>query len=145
MSRRLPRYDSRFLDPSGRVTREWRDYLRTLEPAEASDTIRRELARLQKQVDELEQGAAPEIHNVLGRNSVETFGLLPTGDVFVQLRGDQGSPGPSLYYGTNDAGERGFHPLPEPSTGGGILPMVNGETPPVLMYGGNQLIYARVE
>ena len=28
---------------------------------------------------------------------------------------------------------------------GGILPMVNGETPPVLMYGGNQLIYARVE
>ena len=29
--------------------------------------------------------------------------------------------------------------------GGGVLPMVNGETPPVLMYGGNQLIYARVE
>lgn len=31
------------------------------------------------------------------------------------------------------------------SSGGGVLPMVNGETPPVLMYGGNQLIYARVE
>lgn len=31
------------------------------------------------------------------------------------------------------------------SSGGGVLPMVNGEAPPVLMYGGNQLIYARVE
>lgn len=33
----------------------------------------------------------------------------------------------------------------EVQAGGGVLPMVNGETPPVLMYGGNQLIYARIE
>lgn len=69
----------------------------------------------------------------------------PPGDVMLALENDEATPDPSHYYGTNDAGERGFHPLPEPSAGGGILPMVNGETPPVLMYGGNQLIYARVE
>lgn len=35
--------------------------------------------------------------------------------------------------------------IPGGGGSGGVLPMVNGEIPPVLMYGGNQLIYARVE
>jgi hypothetical protein len=34
--------------------------------------------------------------------------------------------------------------VPSDIPGGSILPMVNGDTPPTLMYGGKSLIYARV-
>lgn len=146
----LPRYGQSFLLPNGSIAPVWYDYLRTLDASSLTAEIERQVQANTEAIKALQQAGfgdyLPAGAYILGVDSVETFGDLASGTQ-VRLRGDSAAPEASRYYGTNADGERGFHPVPEPSPGGGggILPMVNGEAPPVLMYGGNQLIYARVE
>ncbi len=53
--------------------------------------------------------------DIIGLLSVQVIGALSDGEVVLQLQGDQLSPGPESYYGTDELGAKGFHPLPPPA------------------------------
>jgi hypothetical protein len=92
-------------DSAGRVTRVWSNYFAKLALVQTSDELRDLYLALAERVGKLEDGQALTI---IGRNSVKTVG---TGQVEIQLVGDEDAPGSTEYYGTNAAGEKGFHPV----------------------------------
>lgn len=92
-------------DSAGRVTRVWANYFAKLALVQTSDELRDLYLALAERVGKLEDGQALTI---IGRDSVRTVG---TGQVEIQLVGDEDAPGSTEYYGTNAAGEKGFHPV----------------------------------
>lgn len=120
----------------------------------------------------IDANGLPTSTMVVGQNSVVSFGTLADGIVTLTLQGDQSSPGESYYYGTNGLGAKGWHLLdvaslsdvdltttppttgdalvydgtdwvPGAGGGSGVLPLVTGEVPPVLVYADDgSLIYA---
>lgn len=147
---RLPRYGQAFLLPSGAIAPVWYDYLRTLDASSLTAEIERQVQANTAAIEALQKAGfgdyLPASAYVLGINSVETFGDLADG-ARMQLRGDVSAPDADRYYGTNAAGERGFHPLPEPPSGG-VLPVVTGEIDndqPVFVYADDgSLIYSEI-
>lgn len=158
----MPRPTAPIAGPGGVPTREWLDYLRELAGAGDLSGINQAIAELRRQVAALEQsGASGE---VLGMGAIQSIGSLADGLVRLDLRELEDAGGGELVKIARDSYGRvaGTSSAEAPQDGkqyarkdgdweevhgggGGVLPMVNGETPPVLMYGGNQLIYARVE
>ena len=89
--------------------------------------------------EQLRQAATAAELDVVGLMSIQ---VVPVGNnqYGLQLRGDIESPGNSYYYGTDAAGTKGWHALPDPVA---VLPLVTGEVPPVLVYADDgSLIYA---
>lgn len=74
-----------------------------------------------------------------GGGEVDVDVAMRAADGYIQFSSDGGTTWENVI-----ALESLRGPAGESGTGG-VLPMVNGETPPVLLYGGNQLIYARIE
>lgn len=150
MTGRLPRYGQAFLLPNGSIAPVWYDYLRTLDASSLTAEIERQVQANAAAIKALQEAGfgdyLPASAYVLGINSVETFGDLADG-ARVMLRGDVSAPDPDSYYGTNAAGQRGFHPLPEPPPSG-VLPVVTGEInndQPVFVYADDgSLIYSEI-
>lgn len=92
-------------DSAGRVTRVWANYFAKLALTQASDELRDLYLALAERVGKLEDGQALTI---IGRDSVRTDGA---GQIEIRLVGDENAPGNTEYYGTNAAGEKGFHPV----------------------------------
>lgn len=111
MSRFIPTFNEPFLDGRGCITPIWRDYLRSIPADAALAVIEQQLAALGLRVTELEQQAG-STGNVVGRDSVTQYGVLSEGFVQLALVGDEPTPDPLRYYGTDADGERGYHELP---------------------------------
>lgn len=110
----LPRQDVQFTSAAGRPTTAFYTWLQGLEAALQGGTtveqLQADLARLRAEVAAIStSGFLPVTTAVGGRNSVRVTGTLSGGIVLVQLQGDVGSPGPTRYYGTDAAGDRGYH------------------------------------
>lgn len=106
----FPKPSEPIIDQSGRVTRAWYNYLRTLTASELSDELAGRIdanAAAIKALQDAGIGAA----NVIGQSSVETTGSLADGLVVVRLSGDEVSPGARYVYGTDDDGNRGYFPI----------------------------------
>jgi len=82
---------------------------------------------------------------IQGLASVLVQGSLADGNVQLLLDGDEASPDASSYYGTDEAGAKGFHAFPETPS---MLPIVTGEIvsgQPVFVIGPDgSLIYGPV-
>lgn len=88
-------------------------------------------------------GLLPNTTQIIGQQSVRVDGTLAGGFVFVLLEGDVTNPAETHYYGTNALGAKGWHAFPENE--GGVLPLVTGEVPPVLVYlDDGSLVYSGV-
>lgn len=98
---------------NGVFTREWYGFFRDLaqqpgltsSQAAAIDEILRRLSAL--------EGESSADADIVGTASVLVSGSLLGGLVQLALDGDESTPSPSTYYGTDDAGAKGFHALPE--------------------------------
>lgn len=137
----------------------WRRFFESIARASTTNEV-------QKAIDQLQMDVA-EIKNAQGSTEVRAgAGIVVDGSpgfAFVSLEPLEDAGGGELLKIVRDAYGRvaGTSSAEAPQdgkqyarqdgdwsevqAGGGVLPMVNGETPPVLMYGGNQLIYARIE
>lgn len=118
---RLPQPNAPFVQSNGAPTIEWYNWLRSFENLfEASDS------GLQAQITEIayalgspdgtvgnippfNEDFLPTTTVVRGENSVASFGSLANGLVVFTLLNDLVSPGNSYYYGTDDAGVKGWH------------------------------------
>lgn len=97
--------------PPGDAYRKW------MESIGSSDEVARlqiQITSLDGRVTELEVRNQQSIGLVLGTKSVRHLGDLHSGNVTLSLVNDEQSPGNSYYYGTSDAGVKGYHALPEP-------------------------------
>lgn len=103
----IPKASEPFLDGGGRVARSWLVYLASLSRDAAT-------AALQAQVDQLRADIAgisvPDM-TLHADGSIDLDGTLAGGYVVIRLEGDEDSPGASYYYGTDAAGEKGWHAL----------------------------------
>ena len=137
----LPRAQAGFLDGAGRPLAEWRRFFESLSALTTETTLQAEISTILARIAALE--AAEGRGSVSGQASIVTYGQLATG-LTVALAGDSSNPGVSHYYGTDVAGSKGFHELPEHT--GGLLPVVTGEAPPVFVYlDDGSLLYAPAE
>lgn len=108
----LPRPQAPMVDRAGQPTREWYDYLRQVLSATDDAALQAQITAILARLDELEQAGSAEIR---GLQSVRVAGSLAGGLVQLSLDGDSQSPGPSLVYGTDENGVKGFHAIPEPA------------------------------
>lgn len=166
MSDLMPKPTEPIAGPGGLITRSWRDYLRRFAAATSLAEIWAAIDEIRAQLADSGAGSfLASTTQVLGRNSVQTTGMLAEGVVLVQLQADELNPAESSYYGTNAAGNRGYHPhaletlsdvdltgatsgdalvfdgtawTPEPVSATGFLPLTTGEIAgdqPVFVYG----------
>lgn len=100
------------LTPDGQWRGEWFRYLRALakQPGISSDQSAA-IAALTLRIQALEGGES-DVASIQGLLSVIVSGTLADGLVQLSLAGDEAAPDPSHYYGTDDAGAKGFHPFP---------------------------------
>ena len=146
MNLKRPKPSEPFLDARGLVTRPWFNYLSALTPDEASAEIGAQITTLAQRVSTLEGegGGLSRSTRAYGQFSVQSNGTLSDGVVVFNLVNDESAPAPRSYYGTDDDGVCGYHPLPN----GGFLPMTTGEIvdgQPVFLYGPDgRLIYGPV-
>ncbi|SDQ41869.1 hypothetical protein [Pseudoxanthomonas sp. CF125] len=106
----LPNARVKFLDAAGLPVDSWRKFLEKLsrQPSLTGDQSAAILA-LSERVTTLEE-ASQELGGILGLGSVSVTGSLG-GQVVIQLQGDTDAPGPSFYYGTDAAGQKGWNPV----------------------------------
>lgn len=95
------------------VAQEWRDFFLTLADEADTDGLQAEYLALAERVTALESGDGSDVGLVTGYGSVRASGDLNTGNVVVTLDGDESEPAADMYYGTDSAGDRSWHPLPE--------------------------------
>lgn len=135
MSDLMPKPTEPIAGPGGLITRSWRDYLRRFAAATSLAEVWVAIDEIRAQLADSGAGSfLPSTTQVLGRNSVQTTGTLADGVVLVQLQGDVQTPAASSYYGTSEAGARGFHPLPEPVPGFVPYLIAEGDTFTVPIY-----------
>lgn len=107
MTTSIPQPTEPLIDGSGRITRNWYNYLR----GQIGESA---IAALQAQIDALwaaiEQGGSGSDVSLTGSFSVQVLGTAEDG-FFIQLRNDTQTPDPASYYGTNAEGSRGWHLL----------------------------------
>ena len=87
-----------------------RDLIRYIDQIDGNTA---ELADILARLEALEAGGVSA--DIIGLLSVQGLGALSDGEVVLQLQGDQLSPDPESYYGTDELGVKGFHPLPPPA------------------------------
>lgn len=109
----LPRQDVQFTNQTGRPTSAFYTWLQGLDAAikggASVEEIRQEIQRLRQDIADLPtSGFLPDTANVQGVGSIDSSGTLGGGIVQMQLEGDQATPPASHYYGTDQAGVRGF-------------------------------------
>lgn len=140
----MPRLGARFVDGSGRLTPEWRDYLLRLFSAGDAATLEAQLVRLADRVQDLETATGDGLA-ITGPSSVSVQGSVADGYVTITLANDNQIPGPEMVYGTDSNGAKGWRAMP-PATP--ILPVVTGEIEsgqPVFVYADDgSLIYTEV-
>ena len=103
----LPRAQAEFLHKDGYPLAEWRRFFESLAALTTETTLQVEISTILARIAALE--AADGMGAVAGRASIVTYGQLATG-LTVALVGDSSNPGASHYYGTDAAGNKGFHP-----------------------------------
>lgn len=109
----MPKFGERLVDLQGRITPSWRDYLRRLTGASSLAEVWAAIVDIRQQLADQRAGSfLPTTTQVFGQSSIQSFGTLADGIVLVQLQGDEETPAPLRYYGTDEAGTRGFHELP---------------------------------
>lgn len=108
----LPKPTEPLLDQFGKVSVPWYNYLRTRFGDGAAEeiiaSIEAQIAGLIARVEALEEGESAVIS---GPESVRVVGTLAGGLVQLTLEGDDRSPPPTYYYGTNAVEVKGFHPV----------------------------------
>lgn len=108
----LPKPTEPLLDQFGKVSVPWYNYLRTRFGDGAAEeiiaSIEAQIADLLARVEALEEGESAIIS---GPESVRVVGTLAGGLVQLTLEGDDRSPPPTHYYGTNAVEVKGFHPV----------------------------------
>lgn len=139
----------------------WRRFFESIAQACTTDEVQKAIDQLQRDVTEIKEaqgsaevraGAGIVVDGSPGFAFVSLEPLEDAGggelvkiarDSYGRVAGTSSAEAPQdgKQYARKDGGWQEV----QQAGGGGVLPMVNGETPPVLMYGGNQLIYARVE
>lgn len=82
-----------------------------------------ELADILARLEELESQTDADI---VGLQSVQVLGTLADGEVVLQLRGDEGSPGNTYYYGTDGVGDKGYNPVSDAFTQGDGVQLTTG-------------------
>ena len=107
----LPRQDVQIADPSGRTTTPFYVWMQSLERAFGALDV--DLAALLEQIEQLKPGQRLTID---GAMSVIVANV--DGTITISLDGDNDSPGGNWYYGTNEAGVRGFWPIADGVSGG---------------------------
>ena len=160
----VPNVDAPIAGPNGQTTRAWYAYFQGLRSAMGDAASQAAIDDILARLAELESDS-PVDFQLLGPASVQVQGRVAGGFVQLLLMGDENSPGPTYYYGTDSAGAKGFFAVAsafEPGDGvtlttdantgvttieasgnGGVLPVVTGEVPPVLLYADDgSLIYA---
>lgn len=106
----LPNARAALVDARGLPASEWRKFFEKLsrQPTLTADQSA-EIAALAGRVAALEAEGV-DLGQIIGLGSVSAVGSL--GDqVVIQLQGDEDAPTASYYYGTDDTGVRGWHPL----------------------------------
>lgn len=106
----LPNARAALVDARGLPASEWRKFFEKLsrQPTLTADQSA-EIAALAERVSALEAEGV-DLGQIIGLGSVSAVGSL--GDqVVIQLQGDEDAPTASYYYGTDDTGVRGWHPL----------------------------------
>lgn len=108
----LPRPQSPILDASGQLTPEWYNFfLDVLAMADEQTNVEAQIAVLTAAVAEI-QAAIADLGSVNGGLSVEVAGSLTDGGkLFLRLVNDEVAPASTHYYGTNDDGTKGWHPI----------------------------------
>ncbi len=162
----VPNVDAPIAGPGGQTTRAWYAYFQSLRVAASGNaTLQAAIDAILIRLESLEN-EAPVDFSIIGPQSVVVTGIPGNGFVQLTLAGDENSPGPTYYYGTDSTGEKGFFSVAsafaagdgvtlttDEDTGvttieatagtGGVLPVVTGEVPPVLLYADDgSLIYA---
>lgn len=156
---RIPRPQSAFLTQAGMPQTEWYNFLKGLyDLYQSSDTgVQAQITAIAyvlgspdgtvANIPPLDLTGLPDTTMVMGLQSVLSFGTLADGQVVLTLLNDQENPGNSYYYGTSDAGVKGWHVLPEPPPR--ILPLVTGEIvsgqPVFVIADDGSLIYTEIE
>lgn len=107
----LPRQDVQIADPSGRTTTPFYVWMQSLERAFGALDV--DLAAMLEQIEQLKPGQKVTID---GAMSVIVANV--DGTITISLDGDNDSPGGNWYYGTNEAGVRGFWPIADGVSGG---------------------------
>lgn len=105
----VPRQDTQVLGPDGKFTLPWYGFFRD-GGAGSTAAINAEIAALQAAVLSLQANSSSFVISAV--QSVRSLGIPANGVVSLFLENDEVSPDPSHYYGTDEAGAKGFHPLP---------------------------------
>ncbi len=92
-----------------------------------------DLAGIEARLTALEESAGLSA-TISGPQSVSVFGTLADGVVQIVLDGDVDEPDPESYYGTDDQGALGYHPLPPAVPGFVPYFIPSGETFTVPLY-----------
>ena len=106
----IPKAGAAIVDGRGAPTREWYNFFRTLLGSQAGEDVDAEIQALAERVSALEAEHTTSF-TIQGLGSVVVHGSPQSGIVQISLCGDLPNPGASLYYGTNAAGEQGWHAL----------------------------------
>lgn len=112
-NRFLPRGGSPF-NQGGPPLPEWRRFFESLASTTDDASLQASLNALAARVSVLESEGSTDIGSVFGTDSIVQVGTLQSGNVFLSLQGDVSIPGSSYYYGTDAAGVKGWHVLPDP-------------------------------
>lgn len=108
----IPKPNSPVLDTNGHLAREWYDYLRRNLSSDDLSSIEQQIRELDARVAAVDNSNfVPKSTKILGNGSVQTLGNLAQGVVTVTLVGDSESPGLTFYYGTDEAGNKGWFAL----------------------------------
>lgn len=124
----IPGSHSRPIAPSGQFAAEWYRYFRDLiSYIRATEGNSDALSSIEERLAALE-AANESPFEIIGRFSVLVQGSPSDGEVVLQLVGDDRSPPPTYYYGTNALEAKGFHPVAETIIqGDGITLTVNAD------------------
>lgn len=108
----LPKEAAPVTDGAMRPTREWYNFFRDLlDVASGQTSDSSAIAELQAAVAQLQEEGA-DLGQIFGDMSVSVLGQLGEA-VQVRLQGDETNPDTTAYYGTDAAGDKGWHLLEE--------------------------------
>lgn len=102
----LPNAQGSMVGRDGVPVPEWFDFFRAL--ASSPEDVQAQIAALQALIAALKAqgGSSPAVLTTL--KSLESFGTLADGQVWINLVNDADSPDPSSFYGTDPDGTRGW-------------------------------------
>lgn len=107
----LPRVQSAVVDATGRSTREWYDFFRSISEIEGLDAgLKKQINDIILRIEKIEKNGGLTF-KLEARDSIAMEGLPSNGYVMFTLANDTNQPGSTFIYGTNALGEKGWHML----------------------------------